>query len=121
MNDDARKKRRGDDKHHETYPPVARANLLGCTSFLRIARHARLSEYFRDYGVSPLHCSRGCLVLAATDMPPPEPATSLNADYSTVGGFSNVWNGAGLGTVHSRPVAPSHGLSPAFSCSPPPR
>jgi hypothetical protein len=24
--------------------------------------------------------------------------------YSTVGGFSNVWNGAGLGTVHSRPV-----------------
>jgi hypothetical protein len=66
-------------------------------------------------------CSRGCLVLAATDMPPPEPATSLNADYSTVGGCSNVWNGAGLGTVHSRPVAPSHGLSPAFSCSPPPR
>ncbi|CAE6688917.1 hypothetical protein R69888_00126 [Paraburkholderia haematera] len=53
--------------------------------------------------------------------PLPEPAPSLNADYSTVGGCSNVWNGAGLGTVHSRPVAPSHGLSPAFSSSPPPR
>ncbi|SOE66914.1 hypothetical protein SAMN05446635_2948 [Burkholderia sp. OK233] len=67
------------------------------------------------------HCSRGCPVPSATDTAPPEPATSLNADYSTVGGFSNVWNGAGLGTVHSRPVAPSHGLSPAFSSSPPPR
>ena len=41
--------------------------------------------------------------------------------YSTCGGCSNVWNGAGLGTVHSRPSAPSHGLSPAFSRSPPPR
>ncbi|RKE25806.1 hypothetical protein B0G76_7362 [Paraburkholderia sp. BL23I1N1] len=66
-------------------------------------------------------CSYGCPVLAAAYTPPPEPAPSLNADYSTVGGCSNVWNGAGLGTVHSRPVAPSHGLSPAFSSSPPPR
>src|SRR5476651_1099738 len=41
--------------------------------------------------------------------------------YFTVGGVSNVWNGAGLGTVHSRPSAPSHGLSAAFARSPPPR
>src|SRR5690606_5931285 len=38
--------------------------------------------------------------------------------YLTVGGVSKVWNGAGLGTVHSRPSAPSQGLSAAFS---PPR
>jgi hypothetical protein len=74
---------------------------------------------FRDYGYRRYF--RGCRLLRRPNAPPPEPATSLNADYSTVGGFSNVWNGAGLGTVHSRPVAPSHGLSPAFSCSPPPR
>ena len=48
-------------------------------------------------------------------------ASPISGAYSTVGGFSNVWNGAGLGTVHSRPVAPSHGLSPACSSSPPPR
>ena len=48
-------------------------------------------------------------------LPPPEPVNAPNDDYSTVGGCSNVWNGAGLGTVHSRPVAPSHGLSLAFS------
>src|SRR6185437_2793681 len=39
---------RRDDEHDKTYPPVARANLLGRTSFLWITRHARLSEYFRD-------------------------------------------------------------------------
>lgn len=68
------------------------------------------------------HRSRSCQVQAGDiSTPPPEPATLRNRDYSTVGGCSNVWNGAGLGTVHSRPVAPSHGLSPAFSSSPPPR
>src|SRR6476661_246505 len=34
--------------------------------------------------------------------------------YFTSGGVSKVWNGAGLGTVHSRPSAPSHGLASAF-------
>src|SRR5450830_740548 len=34
--------------------------------------------------------------------------------YFTSGGVSKVWNGAGDGTVHSRPSAPSHGLSAAF-------
>jgi hypothetical protein len=34
--------------------------------------------------------------------------------YLKVGGVSNVWKGAGLGTVHSSPSAPSHGLSAAF-------
>jgi hypothetical protein len=74
---------------------------------------------FRDYGCC--HDFRSCPLRQPGAAPLPESATSPNADYSTVGGFSNVWNGAGLGTVHSRPVAPSHGLSPAFSSSPPPR
>ena len=30
------------------------------------------------------------------------------------GGTSKVWNGAGDGTVHSRPLAPSHERSAAF-------
>jgi len=38
---------------------------------------------------------------------------SYGCSYSTTGGVSNVWNGGGLGSVHSRPSAPSHGLSPA--------
>jgi hypothetical protein len=29
--------------------------------------------------------------------------------YLTTGGSSNVWKGAGLGTVHSNPSAPSQG------------
>jgi hypothetical protein len=29
---------------------------------------------------------------------------------ATSGGCSKVWKGAGLGTVHSSPSAPSHGL-----------
>src|SRR5690606_24978372 len=33
--------------------------------------------------------------------------------HLTTGGVSNVWCGAGDGTVHSSPSAPSHGLSPA--------
>ena len=46
----------------------------------------------------------------------PQPPDQQN--YFTVGGVSKVWNGAGLGTVHSKPSAPSHGLAAAFS---PPR
>src|SRR5260363_146679 len=40
--------------------------------------------------------------------------------YLTTGGLSKVWKGAGLGTVHSSPPAPSHGMSGPFSlrCSP---
>ena len=38
-------------------------------------------------------------------------------NYFTSGGTSNVWNGAGLGTVHSKPSAPSHGF--ASACLPP--
>src|SRR5690554_736711 len=33
--------------------------------------------------------------------------------YLTTGGVTKVWNGAGEGTVHSRPVAPSQGLAGA--------
>src|SRR4029453_11461279 len=35
--------------------------------------------------------------------------------YLTSGGVSNVWYGAGDGTVHSSVSAPSHGLAGAFS------
>src|SRR5260363_69478 len=35
--------------------------------------------------------------------------------YLTTGGLSKVRKGAGLGTVHSSPCAPSHGLAGAFS------
>ena len=43
---------------------------------------------------------------------------SLITVYFTIGGCSKVWNGAGLGTVHSRPSAPSQGLASALT---PPR
>src|SRR5690349_16903248 len=43
---------------------------------------------------------------------------ALGIHHFTSGGFSKVWNGAGLGTVHSRPSAPSHGFASAFA---PPR
>src|SRR3569623_49722 len=33
--------------------------------------------------------------------------------YFTIGGTSKVWKGAGLGTVHSSPSAPSQGLTEA--------
>jgi hypothetical protein len=33
--------------------------------------------------------------------------------YLTSGGVSKVWNGAGEGTVHSNPSAPSQGLAGA--------
>src|SRR5690606_30538663 len=35
--------------------------------------------------------------------------------YFTTGGVSKVWKGAGEGTDHSRPVAPSHGWAGAGS------
>src|SRR5690606_13606181 len=35
--------------------------------------------------------------------------------HFTTGGSTKVWNGAGDGTDHSRPVAPSHGLAGAGS------
>lgn len=34
---------------------------------------------------------------------------------SNLGGFSKVWNGAGDGTSHSKPSAPSQGFCAAFS------
>src|SRR5690606_33176289 len=40
------------------------------------------------------------------------------ACYLTIGGSTKVWKGAGDGTVHSRPVAPSHGLAGAGSPRP---
>ena len=40
---------------------------------------------------------------------------SHRKSYLTCGGVSNVWNGAGEGTVHSSPSAPSHGLAGARS------
>ena len=35
-------------------------------------------------------------------------------NYFTVGGVSNVWNGAGDSTVHSKPSAPSQAFASAF-------
>ena len=46
----------------------------------------------------------------------PQPIT-LVAVASSLGGFSKVWNGAGDGTSHSRPSAPSQGLAGAGSGS----
>jgi len=40
--------------------------------------------------------------------------TLVAAEFS-FGGFSKVWNGAGDGTSHSSPSAPSHGCCGAFS------
>src|SRR5205085_5956221 len=40
---------------------------------------------------------------------------TLVAVASSLGGFSKVWNGAGDGTSHSRPSAPSHGFCGAGS------
>ena len=49
------------------------------------------------------------------DAPRPEAQPLPGAAYLTIGGTSNVWKGAGLGTVHSRPSAPSHGLAGAWT------
>ena len=41
-------------------------------------------------------------------------ADVFSINYFTVGGVSNVWNGAGEGIVHSRPSAPSQACAWAF-------
>ena len=59
------------------------------------------------YGAQSLFTQRG--------LPCGQPRVEPSVNYFTVGGSSNVWNGAGDGTVHSRPSAPSHGLAGAAS------
>src|ERR1700754_4051360 len=48
------------------------------------------------------------------DLRAAQPITLVAAAFS-FGGVSKVWNGAGDGTSHSRPSAPSHGCCGAFS------
>ncbi len=57
-------------------------------------------------------CARACR--SATRLRRVGMLVVITIGQRTSGGVSNVWNGAGLGTVHSRPSAPSHGLSAAF-------
>src|SRR5690606_36209872 len=93
-------------------PPACRAwcdsSVATCCSWPASAQQGELDE----------HAGEEEQRQAAHQQGGPQVIGFAGAHHFTSGGFSKVWNGAGLGTVHSRPSAPSHGFAGALA---PPR
>src|SRR3990167_62746 len=76
--------------------------------------HEANEEGRRHGGQQQRHATVGFFLVSSHVHAPCQPITRV-AVASSLGGFSNVWKGAGEGTPHSRPSAPSHGLAGALA------